>query len=78
MSLLVEMQNGVRISSCSLTFIQLSGILKRRRAGRALEGTAQIRDRFDGSAVFDPSLYGTVIEAQREGRIGIYISCRRP
>ena len=27
MSLLVEMQNGVRMSSRSLTFIQLSGIL---------------------------------------------------
>ena len=28
MSLLVEMQKGVRMSSWSLTFIQLSGILK--------------------------------------------------
>src|SRR5712672_182823 len=44
-----------------------------RGAGRALKGAAQMSERFDGRAVFDPALDRPVVEAQWEGRIGVDI-----
>ncbi len=67
------MQNGVCMSSWSLTCIQRSGILKGEEPVARSKARPQIGERFYRPAVLDPSLHGAVIEAQREGRVRIHM-----
>src|SRR5450631_3664458 len=45
--------------------------LERRYSGCPLECAVEIGERLYGDAVFNPSLYGAVVQAQREGGVGI-------
>ena len=73
MSLLVEMQKGVRMSRRSLTFIQLSGILKGEEPVARCEGPVEVGEGLHRHAVLRPARHRAVIQAQRECGVGIYL-----
>ena len=60
------------MSRRSLTFIQLSGILKGEEPVARCEGPVEIGEGLDRRAVLRPSRHRSVVQAQRECRIRIY------